>query len=70
MYDSETSFNLYFAGFPALRKCHSCVKFKEGSSDVEYFYNLIQSKVCNRQRHAFPFHRDLFTCSYTVMQNE
>lgn len=26
-----------FAGFPALRKCHSCVKFKQGQGPTTVF---------------------------------
>lgn len=28
---------LVFAGFPALRKCHSCVKFKQGQGPTTVF---------------------------------
>lgn len=31
---------LVFAGFPALRKCHSCVKFKQGQGPTTVFLTL------------------------------
>lgn len=41
---------LVFAGFPALRKCHSCVKFKQGQGPTTVFLtftSLCASSVIN-----------------------
>lgn len=36
-----------FAGFPALRKCHSCVKFKQGQGPTTVFLTFTASSVIN-----------------------